>query len=138
MFLKPQCKESPSHGFPSRKLLDKYNPLMKIIMKYLTCEGGFNRLYQYHIILLMHFTSKKPLNLPNYLFRSLVKMTKKVQSKIRDHQASLFHHALFKVIFLHQLTWIKMSWEAFLEATALLHFYNQSKSQISPSSSSRT
>lgn len=73
MFLKPQYKESPSHIFPSRKLLEKYNPLMKIIMKYFTCEGRFRRLYQYHIRLLMHFTSMKPGNLPNYLFRILVK-----------------------------------------------------------------
>jgi len=120
VFLKPQYKESHSHIFPSRKLLEKYNPLMKMIMKYFTCEGRFNRLYQYHIRLLMHFTSQNPLNLPNYLFRSLVKMTKKVQKKGRDHQASLFHHALIKIMVLHKLVQVNMSWEAFLKETALL------------------
>ena len=100
-FLKPQYKQSHSHIFPSKQLLDKYNPLMKIIMKYFTCEGRFSRLYQYHIRLLMHFTSIKPLNLPNCLFRSLVKMTEKVQSKGRNHQASLFHHDVIKMIVLH-------------------------------------
>jgi len=101
MFLKPQYKESPSHIFPSKQLLDKYTPLMNIIMKYFTCEGRFSKLYQYHIRLLMHFTSMKLLNLPNYLYSRLVKMDEKVHSKGRDHQASLFHHALIKVIVLH-------------------------------------
>ena len=109
---------------------------MKIIMKYFTCEGRFSRIYQYHIILLMHFTSEKPLNFPNYLFRSLVKMTEKVQSKIRYHHASLLHHALVKVIVLHQLIQINMSWEYILEGTTLLPISNQSKSQSSPSSPS--
>lgn len=119
MFLKPQYKECPSHIFPGKKFLDKYNPLMNIIMKYFTCEGRFNRLYQYHIRLLMHFTSMKPLNLLNYMFRSLLKMTDKVQSKGRHHQSSLFHHVLVKVIVLHQLSQINMSWESFLETSAL-------------------
>ena len=85
IFLKPQYKEAPSHVFPSRKLLNKYIPLMNMIMKYFTCEGSFSRLYQYHIRFLMHFTSIKPQNIPNYLFRSLAKMTQKVKNKGRDH-----------------------------------------------------
>jgi len=120
MFLKPQYKESPSHIFPRKHLLDKYDPLMNIIMKYFTCEGRFSRLYQYHIILLMHFTSIKPINLPRYQFRSLVKMTEKVQPKGRDHQGNLFHHSLMKVIVLHQLAHINMTWESFLQGVALI------------------
>lgn len=83
----------------------------------------------------MNFTSQKPLNLPNYLFKSLVKMTEKVQTKGRDHQKSLFHHALIKVIILHQLAQVSMSWEAFLKATSLLSVSHQSKSLNTPTSS---
>ena len=46
MFLKPQYKDSPSHIFPSKHLLDKYIPLMKTIQDYFTCEGRFSKLYQ--------------------------------------------------------------------------------------------
>ena len=45
MFLKPHCKDAPQHIFPFRHLLDKYSPFMNLIMKYLTCEGRFSRLY---------------------------------------------------------------------------------------------
>ena len=117
-FLKPHLKDAPEHIFPFRNLLDKYSPLMKLIMKYFTCEGRFSRFYQYHIRLLMHFTTTKPLNLPHYLFRSLVKMTEKVQSKGKYHHTNLFHHGLVKVIFLHQLLEINMSWETFMKTVA--------------------
>ncbi len=77
-FLKPHYKDAPKHIFPFRQFLDRYAPLIKMIMRYFTCEGRFSRLYQYHIRLLMHFTTVKPLNLPHNLYRNLVKMTKKV------------------------------------------------------------
>lgn len=102
-FLKASYNNDPKHIFPFRHLLDRYGPLRKMIMKYFTFEGKFSRLYQYHIRLLMHFTTIKTLNLPHYLYRSFVKMTEKVQSKGRDHQANLFHHGLVKFIVLHQL-----------------------------------
>lgn len=100
-FFKPQYKDSPSHIFHSRKLLDKYTPLMWTIMKYFTCEGRFNRFYQYHINFLMHFTSQGSLKLPYYLFKILGKMIEKVHSKGKYHSTSLFNHALIKQIVLH-------------------------------------
>jgi len=70
-------------------------------MKYFTCEGSFSATYKYHVRLLTHFTNVKPLNLPYYLYRNLGKMAKKVQNKMNDHEASLYHHALIKIIVLH-------------------------------------
>lgn len=45
-----------SRVFPFRYLHDTYAPLMKLIIKYFSCEGRFSRLYTYHVRLLMHFT----------------------------------------------------------------------------------
>ena len=67
MFSKPHYRDESEHVFPFRNLLDNYAPLMKLIMKYFTCEGIFSRLYQYHVRLLMHFTATRSLNLSNYL-----------------------------------------------------------------------
>ena len=108
---------------------------MKMIMRCFTCEGRFSRLYQYHIRLLMHFTIVKPLNLPHYLYRSILKMIKKVQIKGKDHQSNLFHHDLVKVIFLHHLSEINMPWEEFTESASLLPTTNQPSSQGTPSPS---
>lgn len=50
--------------FPFRYLKDEYSPLMKLIMKYFSCEGRFSCLYAYHIRLLMHFTRVRMMNIP--------------------------------------------------------------------------
>ena len=104
VFLKPHYKNNPTHIFPFIRLLDRYAPLMKMIMKYFTCEGRFSRMYKYHIRLLMHFTSIKPLNLPRYLFISLVKMIEKVQRKGKYHKTNLFHHGLVKVMVIQKIS----------------------------------
>lgn len=80
MYLKTPYKTSPKHVFPFRHLLDRYAPIMKWIMKYFTCEGRYSRLYQCNMRFLMHFIGVKQLNLPYYLYRSLTKMTEKVQN----------------------------------------------------------
>lgn len=88
---------------------------MKIIMKYFSCEGRFSRLYTYHIRLLMHFTRVKFLNIPYYLFRSIDKMASIVQKRDFDKQGNnLFHHSLIKIIVLHHLDQLHISWDNFI------------------------
>ena len=65
-------------------------------------------MYQYHRRLLMHFTTIKPLNLPHYLFRSLVKIMEKVQRKGKDHETIFFHCGLVKFMLLQNLSEINV------------------------------
>lgn len=120
-FLKTPYRDTHTHLLPFRYLLQKYAPLMKIFMRFFTCEGRFSKLYAYHIHLLMHFTSKKPLNMCNYLFRCISKMSENIQLKDKEHSPSLFHHSLIKTIVLHQLAERGMAWEAFLEVALKWH-----------------
>ena len=80
-FLKPRYKEGCKSIFPFSHLLERYAPLMRIIMKYFTCEGRYSIIYSYHIILLMHFTTIKMIHLPYYLYRSIDKMSSIVQRR---------------------------------------------------------
>ena len=49
-FLKPRHQNQTKMFFPFSHLLDRYAPMMNIIiMKYFSCEGIFSRLYSYHI-----------------------------------------------------------------------------------------
>ena len=41
-YLKPRYKDDKKTIFPFSHLLDQYVPMMKIIMKYFTCEGRFS------------------------------------------------------------------------------------------------
>ena len=74
-FIKPRYKECCKTILPFSHSLDRYAPLMKVIMKYFTCEGRYSKLCSYHIILLMHFTRVKMLHFPYYLYKSIDKMS---------------------------------------------------------------
>jgi hypothetical protein len=106
-------------------------------MNYFTCEGIFSKLYKYHVRLLIHFTGLKPLNLSYYLYKSLDKMVEKVQHRISDHQASLFHHALIKIIVLHKLAQMNITWETFIHSNVFLSSASQPTSQSTPSTPSK-
>jgi hypothetical protein len=74
-FLKPKYKKQKFGAtIPRECILEHYEKFLRVVQRYFTCEGIFDRVYQYHIMLLMHFTGKNPLNLHFYLYRSLGKM----------------------------------------------------------------
>ena len=66
-FIKRGYKEGCKTIFPFSHLLERYAPLMKVIMNYFTYEGLCSRLYSYHVRLLMHFTRLNMLNFPPLL-----------------------------------------------------------------------
>jgi hypothetical protein len=91
-FIKPEYRNRKiGADIPSEYLLDPFEKLLKIIKKYFTCEGRFDKVHPYHIRLLMHFIGKNPLNLPFFLCRSLGKMADNVQSKADKPGNNLFH-----------------------------------------------
>jgi hypothetical protein len=84
-------------------MLEHHDQLLRVIQRYFTCEGKFNKVYLYDIRLLMHFTGKKALNLPYYLCRSLGKMADKVQAKSKQVEPNQFHFSLIKLLVLKEL-----------------------------------
>ena len=66
-YIKPDYLRQLSRVFPFRYLKDSYPPLMKLIMKYFSCEGQFSHLHAYHIKLLMHFTMVRMMNLTYFM-----------------------------------------------------------------------
>ena len=114
-FLKTRYQDDCNSIFPFSHLLERYAPLMRIIMKYFTCEGRFSRLYSYHIILLMHFTRAKLLHFPYFLYRSIDNMSYIVQKRPPSQQIqSLFHHSLINMVVLHQSEQQGIPWEVFI------------------------
>jgi len=66
-YIKPSFLRQLKRVFPFQFLKDKYAPLMKLIMKYFTCESRFSCLYAYHIRLLMHFTQVRMMKIPYFI-----------------------------------------------------------------------
>ena len=99
---------------PRNQLIEQFDRILKIIHRYFTCEGRFNTLYDYHIRLLLHFTSKIEMNVPYYLLRSIGKLSDRVQAKSKDVDSSLFHFGLIRMLFSEELGKKEISWEHLL------------------------
>jgi hypothetical protein len=60
-FLKPGYQgDGLFKGVPRSHMIQGFEKMLRVIQRYFTCEGIFNMIYQYHIILLLHFTEKIP------------------------------------------------------------------------------
>jgi hypothetical protein len=81
VFIKPECRNPKiGAGIQRQYLLEPFEKLIKIIRRYFTCEGMFDRVYPYHIRLLMHLIGEHPLNLPLFLCQSLGNMEDNVHA----------------------------------------------------------
>jgi hypothetical protein len=83
---------------PRKWLLEEYDKLVFIIQFFFTFEGRYNWILQYHFKLLLHFTGKKEIDLPYFLFMILQRIVSFAQRKPNKLQKSIFHHALIKLI----------------------------------------
>jgi len=81
-YIRPSYVTQLSKVFPFRFLKEAYAPLMRLIIRYFSCEGRFSRLYAYHIRLLMHFTRVKMMNISYFMCQNIERMTTLVQKKI--------------------------------------------------------
>ena len=114
-FIKPKFKEVDiKNGIPRNFLIDSYAYFLVVIQKYFTCEGRFNLSFLYHFKLLMHFTGKEAIKIPFILFKSIGKMSDKVQAKPTASSPTLFHSSLIKLLVLEELSKIGKTWESFL------------------------
>jgi len=117
-FLEPKYRNHKIGAtIPREYVLELYEKLLRVIQRYFTCEGRFDRVYQYHVRLLMHFTGKNPLNLPFYLYRSLGNMTDKGQARVDQLKSRFFHFSLVKILVVEELKKINRDWDSFLSSS---------------------
>lgn len=111
-YIKPGFLRHLKRVLPFRYLKDEYVPLVKLIMKYFSCEGRFSRLYAYHIRLPMHFTQVRMMNIPYFMCRNIERMTTLVQHKTPQQQFNnIYHFALIKIVVVHQLGLRGITWD---------------------------
>jgi hypothetical protein len=101
-------------GVPSQCFQEPFQKLLKVIKRYFTCEGRFDRVYPYHIRLLMHFTGKKPLNLPFFLHQRLERMEDSAQAEADQPGKNLSHLSLIKFLAVEEFIGLNKDWDSFL------------------------
>jgi len=114
-YIKAKYHDKLSRVFPFKFLEDQFIPVMKLIIKYFTCEGRFSRLYAYHIRLLMHFTRFRMMSISYFICKNIERMTIITKRKPYPQQLnSIYHFSVIKIVVLHQLTQLEVSWETFI------------------------
>ena len=94
-YIRPSYLKQLGRVFPFRFFKESYEPLMRLIIRYFSCEGHFSHLYAYHIILLMHFTRVRLKNIPYFMCRNIERMTTLVQKKTPEQHLPLCAHQNF-------------------------------------------
>jgi hypothetical protein len=116
-FLLPD-KQNPNwkRGVPSNWIRPEWHTALIIINGYITCEVIFSLVYIYHIRILMHLNGDYPLNMPYFLFKSLTKMSKRVQSLSTNAKNSLFHQVLIKTLVMSTLRELQKPWSWLMQS----------------------
>ena len=68
-------------GIPTSWLKEDRQQVLKVVQKFITCEGHFSIAHLYEMRPLTHISGGDPLNLPYYLYNSLLKMSKRYQKQ---------------------------------------------------------
>ena len=71
---------------------------IKILQSYITCEGRFAFVFQYHFSFLQHLSHEAKMNLPFFFLKSLQKMSSRVKEHQEHTKQSVFHHGLIKLV----------------------------------------
>ena len=65
------------YGIPASWLKEDWQHVLNLVQRFITCEGRFSIAHLYQMRLLTHITGDDPLNLPFYLYNSLIKMSER-------------------------------------------------------------
>jgi hypothetical protein len=71
-------------------------------------------LYQYHIRILLPFTSKDEMDIPFYLLRRMGKMYDRVRAKSKAMDTSVFHSGLIGMLVMEESKKRNIPWEQFI------------------------
>ena len=114
-FLKPQYSMVDQRcGIPASWLKEDWQQVLKIVQKFITCEGCFSIAHLYQMRLLTHITCDDPLNLVHYLYNSFLKMSKRYQKQPLSSPQYVYHRGLIKILVQYQLNKKGKSWDEFL------------------------
>ena len=77
---------------------DEWRNVLYVLQKYFACEERYAITLNYHICLLVHFEAKLEINFPYFLYKTLAKMSRRVQKNSINPYNSIYHHGLVKIL----------------------------------------
>lgn len=98
---------------------------------YITCEGWYGLVFYHHFRLITVVLGYK-LNLPYYLQKILMIMSKFYQRGFKNPEHTLFHYGLIRILVNFILNQLGVSWDAFLCWNNFVKSSENSRKKIFP------
>jgi hypothetical protein len=99
-------------GIPRRYSHEPFQKLLRVVRKYFTYEERFERIHSHHIILLMHFIGRIPLNIPFFLHQNIREMENNIQAEEDQLKRKLYHVSLIKLLVVEELRQLESNWDS--------------------------
>jgi hypothetical protein len=107
-----QVKEK-GKGIDRTSLPPPWKDVSYFVQRYITCEGRFTIVFNYHFMLLSHLHHGKFLNIPYFLLESMKLMASSVHQS-KHPQACVSNHGLIKLLVIHALEQKNGMWLEFI------------------------
>ena len=109
-------------GIPREWFNEPWGELVLVIQNFLTCDRGYSVAHLYHVRLLQHIKGEDRINLPYFLFKSLLRMIETVRHKHRPKATHIYHQGLIKILVEYQVKSRGIIWREFMTRN---HFNEQ-------------
>lgn len=119
-------KPNWSTRLSAKHLKDNWKTAMIAVREYITCEGRYEHVYRLHMHFLLHLTGQNRMNLPYFLIKDLIKISKKIQSNPSALETSLSHHSFITMLVFDQIRRNELSIRNFLHNSG---FYQKEELQ---------
>lgn len=86
------------YGIHTSWLKEDWQHVLNLVQRFITHEGHFSIAHLYQMRLLTHITCDDPLNLPFYLYNSLIKMSQRYQCQPLSFPQYVYHRGLIKIL----------------------------------------
>ena len=127
-FLKPEHSNVDwSATIPISWFKLEWQGVINTLQHYITCEGRFSTVHMYLMRIVSHISGSKPMNLPFFLYKSLLKMSQKIQRNPNYLPYNLYHRGLIKILVVYHLRKTRCSWDKFLSTKGFLHVTSKKK-----------
>jgi len=101
-------------GIPREWFNEPWGELVMIIQKFLTCDRQYSIAHLYHVRLLQHIKGDGRINLPYFLYKSLVKMVETVKQENKPKATQVYHQGLIKILVEYQVKEKGLDWKEFM------------------------
>lgn len=112
-------------GIPKEWFNEPWAELVLIIQKFLTCDRGYSIAHLYHVRLLQHIKGEDRINLPYFLYRSLLKMIETVKHEHRPKAGQIYHQGLIKILVEYQVRSQGIAWREFMSKNQFIEHVNE-------------